>query len=316
MFRRLKGLRLGFTLIELLVVIAIIAILIALLVPAVQKVREAAARTQCANNLKQVGLAIHNYAGTFNQKLPPLLDYVGGGTPGINWYCWWFSIYPYIEQDNLFKRAYNQGACWNNSNHGSPVSTLICPSDYSGTSTSINSNGGNGGGWATTSYSPTIWMFGSTNTYSPSQGANITAGRFKIGNIPDGTSNTIGVVERFQQFNYYNGWANVLLYPESYSYWGFTNASSIYGYWGPNGGYAANAQSTSYGGYLPQISPPNANYVGSVAPAHPYYPNTGHPVCMVMLMDASVRSVGASTSQQTWNFACWPDDGNPLGSNW
>ncbi len=95
----------GFTLIELLVVIAIIAILIALLLPAVQQAREAARRTQCKNNLKQIGLALHNYHDTFN-IFPPGNVTMGPccGTPSlINWAI---SILPYIDQANL-QQTYN-----------------------------------------------------------------------------------------------------------------------------------------------------------------------------------------------------------------
>src|SRR3954453_21271685 len=86
--------RRGFTLIELLVVIAIIAILIGLLVPAVQKVREAAARTQCVNNLHQLGLAAHDYEAPVGQ-LPPGADGQGAG-------CLVYLL-PYVEQDNRFR---------------------------------------------------------------------------------------------------------------------------------------------------------------------------------------------------------------------
>src|SRR5271163_3211032 len=96
--------RAGFTLIELLVVIAIIAILIALLVPAVQKVRAAAARTQCINNLKQMGLACHSYHNN-NKILPPgwYTSLVAGTTtaPSPGW-SWGVGILPYIDQNALF----------------------------------------------------------------------------------------------------------------------------------------------------------------------------------------------------------------------
>src|SRR3974390_1653206 len=91
----------GFTLIELLVVIAIIAILIALLVPAVQKVREAAARTQCTNNLKQLGLATFNYESVYNNLPPGSGDLAPGASSAPSLLC---ILLPYLEQANLFNQ--------------------------------------------------------------------------------------------------------------------------------------------------------------------------------------------------------------------
>ena len=126
--------RRGFTLIELLVVIAIIAVLLALLLPAVQKVREAANRAQCLNNLKQIALAAHNYhdaAGRFplGAHLPV---YVGDRpTGGTNL---WVELLPYFEQDNLYKRwdyadNRNNVAGGTNATQAQVIKILLCPSD-------------------------------------------------------------------------------------------------------------------------------------------------------------------------------------------
>jgi prepilin-type N-terminal cleavage/methylation domain-containing protein/prepilin-type processing-associated H-X9-DG protein len=127
----------GFTLIELLVVIAIIAVLIALLLPAVQAAREAARRSQCVNNLKQIGLAMMNYESG-NGSLPP-------GEKGCCWGTWCVFILPFVEQQSLFN-AWNsygsnvpsQGALDSNFRYAGPVNTTVtfsqinsytCPSD-------------------------------------------------------------------------------------------------------------------------------------------------------------------------------------------
>jgi prepilin-type N-terminal cleavage/methylation domain-containing protein len=281
--------RIAFTLIELLVVIAIIAILIGLLLPAVQKVREAAARMSCSNNLKQFGLAINNYSSSNQDRLPPMLDYSPGDN--IYWKPFWFNLYPYIEQGNVYTAAMGTGAGWGGSNYSTVVKVLICPAD-STVSGGLTTSGATG--WAAASYAPDTLLFGSTTSYNGMTGATTTVAQYRIGTIPDGNSNTIAIVERFGSFPTY-GWSNAALYPMDAVYWGWNPYGSAYGPWGVT--------------YTPQTS-------ATPSAANPYYPNSAHPTCQVLLMDGSVRGVNSSVSATTWVYACTPDDGQVLGSDW
>ena len=225
--------RSGFTLIELLVVIAIIAILIGLLVPAVQKVREAAARTQCTNNMKQIGLAFQNYHDV-NKKFPAIL-LVHPSVAGIDDYNqnfgpnWAVLILPYVEQGNLYNQVassvnnypINGDAGWR-SIKGTNVTVYLCPSD-TGYETQ---NARAGGGWARGNYGANAgpgmfwnggtvgvaeftggkWMDHNPNGFASEYypaftagwsggGALVVNGGTKMASITDGTSSTIMVDE-------------------------------------------------------------------------------------------------------------------------
>jgi prepilin-type N-terminal cleavage/methylation domain-containing protein/prepilin-type processing-associated H-X9-DG protein len=204
----------GFTLIELLVVIAIIAVLIALLLPAVQAAREAARRAQCTNNMKQLGLALHNYMSS-TDAVPHVypLYFFPGGSPSDTWGCWspHSMMFPYLEQGGLYNainfnlsNRYN-GSAANHSFLGTRIASLLCPSaplakGNVACDNLIKSPGNNyfasvGGTiqWRSTSTIPGLFA----SDYDPRVLNNTSAqGQpISIRDISDGTSNTIAFGE-------------------------------------------------------------------------------------------------------------------------
>jgi prepilin-type N-terminal cleavage/methylation domain-containing protein len=204
MFRRSRK---GFTLIELLVVIAIIAVLIALLLPAVQSAREAARRIQCTNNLKQIGLALHNYHSA-NNSFPmggtAQSPAAGGVTAPYEWenYSCFAMMLPFLEQMPVFNSCNLQIAPdtgsgvpqpWNYTPYYTKLNAFLCPSDPNSGITNLCNYAGSIG---TTTYSPEFQV-----SNASIRGGGDTTGIFTIWksygiqNVTDGTSNTLAFAE-------------------------------------------------------------------------------------------------------------------------
>ncbi|AGA29162.1 DUF1559 domain-containing protein [Singulisphaera acidiphila] len=202
-----SNLRRGFTLIELLVVIAIIAVLIALLLPAVQAAREAARRSQCINNLKQIGLALHNYhsalnafpmGGSHNPSSAPQSFTYGDMTDngGITWDAWsaQSALLPYIEQQAIYSainynfapRPGTEGGTINSTAFNSKIASFLCPSDGNAGKVNYNSYGASQG-------TTTINCCG--NELKATTGMFGNRASTSLAEVKDGTSNTIAYSE-------------------------------------------------------------------------------------------------------------------------
>lgn len=313
--------RSAFTLIELLVVIAIIAIMIGLLLPAVQKVREAAARMSCSNNLKQLGLAQHNYHDQ-NGSLMPVM-----GPNGCCWGTWAVLVLPFIEQENAYKLYQNWGGKNDDTgNTGFPAAsngtagirystapnttnvtnrrykTMTCPSDQEnapiGSITNHNYavNGGTGGTYRTT---PTGAASGFTPQPGMFDGGSLSR-KIRLTDVTDGLTNTVMVAEVLQ------GKSSDL---RGFVWWGDASAFSTFA--PPNTTTPDQIYTSGYCNNLPAQNLPCTGAGGAV-----FYTRSRHSGGVnVCLGDASVRFVTNSVTPSTWLYMGSASDGQVITIN-
>jgi prepilin-type N-terminal cleavage/methylation domain-containing protein len=284
MFRTRANRGKGFTLVELLVVIAIIGVLVGLLFPAVQKVREAAARIDCSNRVKQIGLAVHGYNDVY-KRLPPLW----AETPNLSGSLHFFLL-PFLEQGNVYNQAGNNSV----NQKGAVISVYLCPSDP--TQRQFYPD------WAPTNYAGNVLVFNPFGTLALQNA------------MPDGTTNTVMFAERYQECFPFPGHTE----PAWAAHAGPGNSPNEL--WDVAGfGFNTGITTSPYDGYYPDYSFNGLTFQVKPQPKDCNFrvtqtPHTGGMV--VGLGDGSIRLVSSGISTTTWVNACIPNDGNPLGPDW
>jgi prepilin-type N-terminal cleavage/methylation domain-containing protein len=322
----------GFTLIELLVVIAIIAILISLLLPAVQQAREAARRTQCKNNLKQIGLALHNYLDVFTGFPPSFVSDVGVDTPGGEWSIH-SRILPYLEQGNLYSMAdlslaYDDPA--NGDIASQRVATFMCPSEPNDR---VRKSGGvpihypvNYG------YNAGTWNVWHNIDYTPGNGAFAPNVSYDTQHFKDGLTNTLcfAEVKAYTAYNRdgSNGTATIPGTPaevEALIALGGSNKS--------NSGHTEGVDGRIHQTGFTVTLPPNSYVTGAHTDESDYtscredkqtttctgatyaaVTSRGYHVGIVnvVLMDGSVRTISESIDLGTWRLLGSRNDGEAM----